>query len=318
MSDKDNQFTKYSVSVVIPFYNAENTIVQVLGNVYEALANSRCVSVSEVVLVDDASTDNSRDLVNQYFPKAVIYINKDRKYYIESANKGMFKCRYDYVLLLTQGLFLPIDYFDSMLPVVAQEDVYMCAAKLMNGREQVSRRALPEFFSDRIEYKEVLSEGVTHSIMLHRGNLLMNREVMHTMGGYDTMFSAHKSSDFELALRGWSYGYKSLFVDNVQCQIVEPSASSQDWNKGQEDGEEEWNEMMLHFCYQHGIDLIKYKARTVLYFLISLIAPLSIFRRTRWAYWRYLTHYSDVLNERKWKYGHVRFNLQEIEKYYFK
>ena len=318
MSDIDNQKTKYSVSVVVPFHNAEQTILQTLGTVYEALYKSNCIDEYEVIAVDDASTDSSHRLVSEQFPSVQVFSVNKRIYYLEAANKGMFRSRYDYVLLLTQGLFLPAGYFDDMMPHVARENVYMCSARLMGSGGQLSRRMLPVFGSGRIGMEPDVRDEGGASVMLQRGNLLMNREVMLSLGGYDTMFSAHKSADLELALRGWSYGYKSIFVDSVLCQIVEPSASSQDWDKSNEKGQEEWNEILTHFYYLHGLSLVKYRLTMNFYFLLSLVVPLSLFQRTRWALCKYIGNYNSILNERMWKYGHPKFSLQEIADYYFK
>ncbi len=318
MSDRNNQTSKYSVSVVVPFHNAEQTILQTLGTVYEALGKSGCIDEYEVIVVDDASQDQSHSLVSANYPSAQVFSVNRRVCYLEAANKGLFRSRYDYVLLLTQGVFLPADYFDMMMPYVAQENVYMCSAMLCNGTQQVSFRELPVFNSGRIDFEHDARNGGGASIMLQRGNILMNREIMLSMGAYDTMFSAHRSADLELALRGWSYGYKSIFVDKVACQIVEPSASSQDWDKANEKGQEEWNEILTHFYYQHGLALVKYRLRMNFFFVLSMVIPLAAFQRTRWALFKYIGNYNSILNERMWKYGHPKFSLQEIADYYFK
>ncbi|WP_151760658.1 glycosyltransferase family 2 protein, partial [Acinetobacter junii] len=50
------------ISVVIPMYNASNTIVDVLNSVKEQTLKCN----HEVLVVNDGSKDNSKDIVEQY------------------------------------------------------------------------------------------------------------------------------------------------------------------------------------------------------------------------------------------------------------
>lgn len=53
------------VSVVIPMYNSEKTIEQVLGSVISQTAISE---IAEIIVVDDGSTDSSALLVEEFIP----------------------------------------------------------------------------------------------------------------------------------------------------------------------------------------------------------------------------------------------------------
>ena len=52
-----------TVSVVIPMYNSEKTIEQVLGSVISQTAISE---IAEIIVVDDGSTDSSALLVEEF------------------------------------------------------------------------------------------------------------------------------------------------------------------------------------------------------------------------------------------------------------
>ena len=53
-----------AVSVVIPMYNAEKYIGDCLDSIL-----TQTFTDYEVIVVDDASTDKSRDIVKSYLPK---------------------------------------------------------------------------------------------------------------------------------------------------------------------------------------------------------------------------------------------------------
>ena len=53
-----------AVSIIIPMYNAEKYIGDCLDSIL-----AQTFDDYEVIVVDDASTDNSRDIVTSYLPK---------------------------------------------------------------------------------------------------------------------------------------------------------------------------------------------------------------------------------------------------------
>jgi glycosyltransferase involved in cell wall biosynthesis len=67
------------ISVVIPSHNRRHTLIRALDSVY-----AQTSPVDEVILVDDGSTDGSRQLVNQSFPQVRI---------VEQANRGVSAAR---------------------------------------------------------------------------------------------------------------------------------------------------------------------------------------------------------------------------------
>lgn len=56
-----------SVDVIIPAYNARNTIQEALQSVF-----SQTVPIARVLVVDDGSTDGTADVVRHHFPHAEV------------------------------------------------------------------------------------------------------------------------------------------------------------------------------------------------------------------------------------------------------
>ena len=55
------------ISVLITCYNEQNFIIETMENVIEALCNSNCSY--EIIVIDDASTDNSVNVINEFIQK---------------------------------------------------------------------------------------------------------------------------------------------------------------------------------------------------------------------------------------------------------
>lgn len=96
-----------SISVVIPVYNAEKTIIDALESVKDQL-----VRPSEIILVDDGSTDNSADRIRQ-FKEAnpdlnLILISKTNGGVSSARNRGMEAASGKWIALLdSDDVWLP-------------------------------------------------------------------------------------------------------------------------------------------------------------------------------------------------------------------
>ena len=73
---------KKNISVVMPVYNAENTIAECIKSVLRSLQDS-----DELIIVDDGSADNTANICKDY-----AYSNNNI-IYIYQSNKGTFSAR---------------------------------------------------------------------------------------------------------------------------------------------------------------------------------------------------------------------------------
>lgn len=56
------------LSFIIPMYNSEKTIKKALGSVFEQTLDD-----IEIICIDDCSTDNTLNVIGEYFSKNRIY-----------------------------------------------------------------------------------------------------------------------------------------------------------------------------------------------------------------------------------------------------
>lgn len=108
----------YAVSVIIPLYNAEKYIGECLDSVL-----AQTFQDFEVIVVDDASTDNSRAVVESYVEKfggrlTVTNLKENSGSGAMPRNKG---------LLLSQGEYIFFLDADDMITPTALEELYALA-----------------------------------------------------------------------------------------------------------------------------------------------------------------------------------------------
>ena len=91
-----------SISIVIVNYNVRFFLEQALRSVLKATAD---MSV-QVWVVDNASSDDSMDMVKQKFPTVQIIENKDNVGFARANNMALRQSNADYVLLLNPDTLL--------------------------------------------------------------------------------------------------------------------------------------------------------------------------------------------------------------------
>ena len=99
------------ISVIIPNYNGKVLLPEVLPTVFAALNNAGLPS--EVIVVDDCSTDGTVELLKEKFPTIKILQNEINGGFSITSNKGIKAAQYDWVLLLNSDVKLEEDYFQS-------------------------------------------------------------------------------------------------------------------------------------------------------------------------------------------------------------
>ncbi len=209
-----------SVSVVIPNYNGKQLLVQYLPYVFRALAACSTITDSEVIVVDDASTDDSVAYLTKEWANIRLLQNEQNSGFGKSVNRGIAAARYEIVCILNTDMQLSEDYFTALLPLLAQEQVFgaYCAirdprtGKIIEGRKQAQIR------HHKLSYIDLCGETEEgESMYLCGGNALIWCDKLLALGGYDELFSPFYFEDMDLSLRAKARGWVSLYTARTSC-----------------------------------------------------------------------------------------------------
>jgi len=101
------------LSVIIVSWNVEELLAACLASVYASLQGSG--AEYEVLVVDNASSDGSADMVHERFPQARLMTNASNKGFAAANNQAMAETRGHYVVLLNPDTVLRGDTLGTLV-----------------------------------------------------------------------------------------------------------------------------------------------------------------------------------------------------------
>jgi glycosyltransferase involved in cell wall biosynthesis len=107
---------KISISVIIPCFNESKTIIKILEKI---LKNNKFIP--EIIVIDDFSTDGSREILKKFFKNKINKLILNKKNYGKgySVRQGIKKATKDIVLIQDADLeYDPKDYEKLVAPIL--------------------------------------------------------------------------------------------------------------------------------------------------------------------------------------------------------
>jgi len=101
--------TLFMISVVIANYNTKKSIVKTLDSLKHQNHDI------EIIVVDDASTDQSVDVIISNFQQVKLFINKSNLGRAQSRNIGMQNAKGDWILFIDSDVWLDKNTLDNLL-----------------------------------------------------------------------------------------------------------------------------------------------------------------------------------------------------------
>src|SRR4030042_4750847 len=133
---------KNLVSIVIPTWNQKELLAECL----ESIVKYPSMLSTEILVIDDASTDHTAEFIRKKFPNVRLIENKQNEGYAGAVNKGVERSRGDFIFLLNNDTRFIGNTLDVLYEVlIKHKDVGAVAPLLVypDGRLQVSCRRFP-------------------------------------------------------------------------------------------------------------------------------------------------------------------------------
>lgn len=192
------------VSVVLPTYNREKS----LGKSIESVLNQTYQDF-ELIIVDDGSSDNSKELIQKYFEKdpRINYVYEENAGYPSAINRGLIECKGEYIAFEDSD-----DIWDNSKLEKELTSLNDNNADYVFCRMEYKDLAL-QFPNEQAEDKNGdIFQRLLQGNMIGGPTLLFKHECINNIGGFDTNLPSFQDYDFVLRL---SQKYKAAFVPEV-------------------------------------------------------------------------------------------------------
>lgn len=111
------------VSIVIPCYNGSSFILKTI----QSVLNQSHTNI-EIILVNDGSTDNSLELVQQLNDNRITIIDKQNSGVSDSRNIGVSKTKGEYVLFIDADDLLSENFIGNAILAIEKNEVDFCTS----------------------------------------------------------------------------------------------------------------------------------------------------------------------------------------------
>ncbi len=232
MNPEDNKINNsvIDVSVIIINYNTRELLRESLRSVVN------CTLTKEIIVVDNASTDGSVDMVREEFPEVKLIVNTKNERFAKPNNMAMKIAKGRYYFLLNSDATISPDTLDLLIKYMEiHSDVGVCAPQLIypDGSIQPSCRGFITLWThfcdmlilDRIFPKSKIFAKSEMTYFDHRSiknidhvmaaAILIRREAIMGSGMFDENLSINYN-DLDLSYRIRQKGWEIVFYPEAQ------------------------------------------------------------------------------------------------------
>ena len=202
----------HKVSIIVPTYNRAKT----LGRAIESILKQTYTDY-EIIIVDDASTDNTREVVEQIEDERIRYIRLEQNQGAGHArNEGIRMSRYDYIAFLdSDDEWMPAKLELQMKKMTeAAEDVGLVYCRMRT--EEQDTIWPPYEWADAVTLAGDLFPTLLWTSLIGTPAILVRKKCFESVGMFKETLQCIE--DWELVLR-IAREWRIEFVDEILVEI---------------------------------------------------------------------------------------------------
>lgn len=186
------------ISVILPFYNRSNTIHRACRSVL-----SQTYSNIELILVNDGSTDDSVDIINQFHDSRIKLINQSNQGACAARNNGILNSTGEYIAFQDSDDEWRPEKLQIQFDALQQSGADVCFCRfLKHNLSDNCTDKWPEVYFGVISAKQLIKESlVSTQTILAKRQLFMNSMFdvnLKRLQDYEWVISVCKNYSFYL------------------------------------------------------------------------------------------------------------------------
>lgn len=221
------------LSIIIVNYNVKEFLQNLIYSIEKASSDLNI----EIIVVDNASSDGSVELIEEKFPSIKLIANEKNLGFSAANNAGLKIAKGKFLLLLNPDTLVQEDTFKNLIEFFQKSpDAGLVGCKILNpdGTLQLAcRRGFPGPWTSFCKVTGLstlfpnsklfarynltyLDENQTYEVDAISGSFMMfTREVYEKVGGLDEQFFMY-GEDLDICYRVQKAGYKNYYVHSTQ------------------------------------------------------------------------------------------------------
>ena len=259
----------HQLSIIIVTFNSSKVIEKCLSNLNQNIHN--------VIVVDNASTDNTIQIITQKFPQIKIIKNNKNIGYGRGNNIALKQIKTDFALILNPDAFIFEEDIEKIITLMTKNPQIALAAPLLlthypileedkNQQLQIVKKNLIKKFDEYLSVKYLIG-----------AILFLNMNIFRKIGFFDERIFLYYEDD-EISWRSIKNGYKAVILPQAQGFHIGSNSSG---NKLRDIYRRFWHRALSKLYWkqkQKGrLIAIKSAIRLVAIFLLKSIFYATIF-----------------------------------------
>lgn len=206
------------LSIVIPNYNGSELLRRYLPSVLDAAEQA---GAGEVLLVDDASSDNSLEVAGNVSGSVKIVARETNGGFGEAVNTGAGQVSSDdYMAVLMTDIQMEPDALVRALEVLSEPGVFAAGLDLRTDQDCGNsgvislpfRRGLYHTSFPDVEKPGTWNREPHHIAFAMGGAMVLRKSIFDQLGGFSSIYAPYFWEDVDIGWRAWKMGYRSVSV----------------------------------------------------------------------------------------------------------
>lgn len=222
-----------SLTIVIPNFNGAELLRKNLPSILTAMQVYQ--GTSELIVVDDGSSDHSLDVLKQEFPQVQVVVHPQNKGFAEAILSGVNAANTELLFLLNSDVEVSTDVFAPLVAYFDDSNTFSVNPLIYDEQGGIKRHSwnlrkfkagtlkLINWQLDNALQRRVNGERLA-TAYASGGSFMVRKSMFLALGGFHPIFKPFYSEDYDLGLRAWRRGWASYFEPGVH--IVHQSKGS--------------------------------------------------------------------------------------------
>ena len=199
------------VSVVIPTWNGREHLERNLPSLVAALADN---SEHEILVVDNGSTDGTREMLTRRFPSVRVLALETNLGFGGGSNAGFRAARHDIVVLLNNDMQVEADFLAPLLEGFRDPRVFAVSSQIFftdpAKRREETGLTQARWRNGRLSVGHIIDEKVRDlfpTFYAGGGSSAYDRRKFLALGGFDPLWDPFYLEDTDISYNAWKRGW---------------------------------------------------------------------------------------------------------------